>query len=151
MTEPLTPDLGALPWKPKRGTSLVRELNHWDIPTSGIIRHRWTRQHYFFQCLDGATTQYSVWAYMALSRAEARELMSLEGDALRQRQDRLMLSRTLAVVVAEEDAGIIHRARGRLAQSEPEPRLEPSLSRRVQQEIQEEASALRDMPVFAAG
>ncbi|WHM32974.1 hypothetical protein OH540_24200 [Streptomyces sp. BPPL-273] len=151
MTEPLIPELGALPWKPKRGTSLVHELNHWDIPTSGVLRSRWTRQHHLFRCLDGATTQYSVWAYMALSRKEARELMSLEGDALRQYQDRLMLSRTLAIAVAEEDAGIIHRARGRLAQSEPEPRLEPAVSRRVQREIQEEASALRDMPVFAAG
>ncbi|WP_432042519.1 hypothetical protein [Streptomyces cadmiisoli] len=149
MTEPLTPDLGALPWKPKRGFSMVREFNRWDIPTSGIVRSRWTRHYYLFQCLDGASGQYSVWAYLALTRNEARRLLSLQGDELRAAQDELMLKRTLAVVVAEEDAGIIHRVRGRLAQSEPEPRLERDVSLRVQREIQDEASAVHAMPVFA--
>lgn len=148
MTEQNIPDLGALPWKPKRGMKLVRELNRWDVPTAGILRD-WRRQYVLFRCLDGASGQYSVWAYVRLTRAEARDLMALRGEELRQRQTRLMADRTLSLAVAEEDDGVIHRFTGRLKQSEPEPRLDPAVGQRVQDEIEGEANALRGMPIFA--
>ncbi|WP_435211182.1 hypothetical protein [Streptomyces sp. bgisy034] len=148
MTEQITPDLGALPWKPQRGMKMVRELNRWDVPTAGILRN-WRGHYQLFRCLDGASGQYSVWAYIELTRAEARGLMALEGEELRQRQAELMVGRTLSLAVAEENAGIIHRFTGRLKQSEPEPRLDPAVGQRVQDEIEGEASALRGMPIFA--
>lgn len=148
MTEHMIPELGALPWKPKRGMRLVRELNRWDVPTAGLLRD-WRRQYHLFRCLDGASGQYSVWAYVPLSRSEARALLPLTGQELRQKQADLMIDRTLSLAVAEEQAGIIHRFKGQLKQSEPEPRLDPAVGQKVQDEIKSEATALREMPIFA--
>lgn len=148
--QPVQPSLGALPWKPRRGMKMIRELNHWNVPTAGVLRHRWRPIYYLFRCLDGASSQYSVWAYASLSRAEARELKELVGEDLRRRQNEIFQRGDLCVAVAEETSGVIHRVLGRLDSTDPEPRLAPEVGRQVQEEIQSEASAIRGMPVFAS-
>lgn len=149
MTEPMKPELGALPWKPTRTLRMVRELNRWDVPTAGILKHRWRRLYYLFRCLDGASAQYSVWAYARLDRSDVRELGRLMGEELRQRQIEILFRGKVSIAVAEEKSGVIHRVCGRLAQGDPEPKLAPEVSRRVKEEIQDEARAIQGMTVFA--
>jgi len=148
VTEPITPELGALPWKPKRGVKLVRELNRWDVPTAGILRTR-GRRYQLFRCLDGASGQYSAWAYVAITRKQARELSHLVGEELRQRQAALFLGAPLTLALAEENEGVVHRTKGQLVEGDPEPKLAPDVRRRVKEEIEDQASALRGMPIFA--
>jgi hypothetical protein len=148
MTEPITPELGALPWKSGRGVKLVRELGYYDAPTSGILRTRW-RQYHLFRCLDGAASQHSVWVYAAITRAQARELSRLMGEELHRRMGALLLGAPLTLALAEEDAGVVYRTEIRLVGVDPEPKLAPDVRRRVKEEIEDQASALRGMPIFA--
>ena len=149
MTQPLVPDLGAMPWNPKRGLKVVREFNRWDVPVAGLLRsRRW--QYHLFRCMDGASGQYSVWAYAPLTRAEARALMTLSGVALRERQIKHLLDRELSIAVAEENDGVVHRVpRARLEHNEPEPQLAPEVRQQVQEELELEAKAISGMPIFA--
>lgn len=127
MTELMKPRLGALPWKPRRGLKMVRELSHWDVPTAGILRD-WRGRHLLFRRLDGTSGQYSVWAYAYLSRREAREIARLAGEELRSRQFRILHRGAFSCVIAEESAGIIHRFRGSLDRSEAEFGLDPAVT-----------------------
>jgi hypothetical protein len=87
---------------------MIRELDRWDIPTAGILRHRRRGQYWLFRCLDGASSPRSVWAYAAVSRAEVRELKHLVGGELRRRLDEILNRGTPILVTAEERAGVIH-------------------------------------------
>jgi hypothetical protein len=148
MTELTKLELGALPWEPKRGLRMRSEFDRWDVPTAGLLRS-WRGRYYLFRCLDGAASQYSVWAYAAISKKQAQHLQKLTGKELRDVQFEIFLAQDLSFAIAEEDAGIIHRFSGRMEKSDPQPRIQPEVARKVQSEIQEEARAVQDMAVFA--
>lgn len=145
----MKPQLGALPWKPTRHLRMVRELNHWNVPTAGILRHRWRRSYYLFRCLDGADAQYSVWAYAQASRADVRHLARLTGEELRQRQIGILFRGRVSIAIAEEKAGVVHRVCGQLVEGEPEPKLAPEVTQEVKDNLKREAQAIGESPAFA--
>jgi hypothetical protein len=72
--------LGAAPWEPATSAKEVKQLNYYDIPLAGILVQR--RQYYLYECLIGQTDEHNLWAYLPITKREARKLRRLTGDKL---------------------------------------------------------------------
>ncbi|GAA2780600.1 hypothetical protein [Streptomyces showdoensis] len=147
MTERIELELGARPWAPSRAMRMVHELNFYDMPTEGILKKRFRPAYYFFACVDGVATEYNLWVYTRISRAEAQRLKRLRSDDLRRFEARLLVDRKLTVAVANEDQGILHRAL--VTVSDPlrveESKIASQAWQTVQEDIKAEAGAIARM------
>jgi hypothetical protein len=149
MTDQIALQLGARPWLPSRSVRLVRELNYYDMPTEGILKRRFRPSYYFFACIDGAASEYSLWAYCPITRREARRLKHLVADELRAFEVGILIGRSLIVATASESSGLLHQAKVQVrGPLQPE---EPKLARQawqtVNEEIKAEAGAVARMAV----
>ncbi|MFE7140422.1 hypothetical protein ACFVAG_21970 [Streptomyces sp. NPDC057644] len=147
MKERIALQLGASPWQPSRSVRMVRELNFYDVPTEGVLRRRFSPSYYFFACIDGVASEYSLWVYAPIGWSEARQLKRLETTKLRSFEVGLLVNRPLLAVVASEQGGILHRVQVQV--TEPlkveEPRLAKTAWETVTQEIKAEAGAIERM------
>lgn len=143
MNHRINVSLGRPAWKPSSSWRMIYELNHWDMPTAGILKQRFRRRYTLFRCMVGATGKYNVWAYAPASSADVLALKQLTGDALRDKQAEIFLRcSSLQLAVMDEEAGIIHRTEGPVKRDEHEPALDPDVIHKVEQEIQAEGRAI---------
>lgn len=93
----------AFPWSPTPGTELVTEYDRYDIPLMGHLRQDGV--DYIFWCIDGATTDVSLWAYAWVSEDELATLEEAEDfdDAFAQ----VAAGRPVVVALYEEGSGIV--------------------------------------------
>ncbi|QWB24804.1 hypothetical protein KJK29_20710 [Streptomyces koelreuteriae] len=142
-------ELEARPWLPSNSVRMIRELNYYDMPTEGILRHRFLPRYYFFACIDGAVNEYSMWVYVSISRSEARQLKKLHGNALRHFEAGLLVNRPVDAVMAHEDRGIVQKGQAKIVVEGPLPASEPTLAQEawssVNKQIRAEAGAIERM------
>ena len=150
MTEHITLQLGAQPWLPSESVRLVRELNYYDMPTEGILKtkNRFPASRFFFACIDGAASEYSLWVYAPISRSEARRLARLQTHDLRLFEAKLLVNRPLVIAMAHETKGIAHGG-AEVTVSEKlttdEPKLAQEAWQTVNAGIKAEAGAIQRM------
>ncbi|MFD8622269.1 hypothetical protein [Streptomyces sp. NPDC059513] len=147
MSERIALQLGARPWQPSRSVRMVHELNHYDMPTEGILKTRLLPSYYFFACIDGVADEYNLWVYSTITWAEARQLRRLQASELRRFEAHLLVGRPLVIAMAHEDGGILHRAHVQVSEQlkVEEPRLARQAWQSVKEEISAEAGAIERM------
>jgi hypothetical protein len=80
MTDQIHLRLGARPWRPADTARPVKVLNFYDTPLAGILKQH--RRFFLFECLEGETQSANLWAYVPISRRDARRLARLTEDHL---------------------------------------------------------------------
>lgn len=97
MTEQIKLRLGGEPWLPASTVKSVKQLHFSDMPLAGIILQR--GQYFLYECIEGHVADVNLWAYVPLSRREAKRLRKLTGDELT-RATQAVYDRSLVVALA---------------------------------------------------
>lgn len=101
MSDQINLSIGEAPWRPSGDSRVVLELNRYDMPTAGVLFQAGC--YYLFECLEGATQSFNVWAYAPVTEYEKNLLADLSGRELFEAMEKIWRTRDATSALAVDD------------------------------------------------
>lgn len=102
MSDHIELQIGAAPWQPDGNTSIIEELDRYNVPTMGILEQHGVM--YCFELIEGHVQDMNVWIYTPLSKVEAKELCRASGQEIDTLLARMQQDRPVMAALAAENA-----------------------------------------------